>query len=87
MAKNEANVKQHSEAELLTFKNYWHSLSTLSSNNTGHILKNKQKNKHVCIHEIMQLIIMKMKTKIKIDSHKYSINRLGVDMDTNTVNI
>ena len=30
---------------------------------------------------------MKMKTKIKIDSHKYSINRLGVDMDTNTVNI
>ena len=42
---------------------------------TGHILKNKQKNKHVCIHEIMQLIIMKMKTKTKIDSHKYSINR------------
>ena len=40
-----------------------------------HILKNKQKNKHVCIHEIMQLIIMKMKTKIKIDSRKYDINR------------
>ena len=42
---------------------------------TGHILENKQKNKHVCIHEIMQLIIMKMKTKVKIDSRKYSINR------------
>ena len=42
---------------------------------TGHILKNKQKNKHVCIHEIMQLIIMKMKMKMKIDSRKYSINR------------
>ena len=42
---------------------------------TGHILKNKQKSKHVCIHEIMQLIIMKMKTKIKIDSRKYDINR------------
>ena len=42
---------------------------------TGHILKNKQKNKHVCIHEIMQLIIMKMKTKMKIDSRKYGINR------------
>ena len=42
---------------------------------TGHILKNKQKNKHVCIREIMQLIIMKMKTKMKIDSHKYGINR------------
>ena len=37
--------------------------------------KNKQKNKHVCIHEIMQLIIMKMKTKMKIDSRKYGINR------------
>ena len=32
-------------------------------------------NKHVCIHEIMQLIIMKMKTKMKIDSRKYGINR------------
>ena len=46
---------------------------------TGHILKNKQESKHVCIHEIMQLIIMKMKTKmkmkIKIHSHKYDINR------------
>ena len=42
---------------------------------TGNILKNKQKNKHVCIHEIMQLIIMEMKMKIKIDSRKYGINR------------
>ena len=42
---------------------------------TGNILKNKQKNKHVCIHGIMQLIIMKMKTKMKIDSRKYGINR------------
>ena len=42
---------------------------------TGHILKNKQRNKHVCIHEIMQSIIMKMKTKMKIDSCKYGINR------------
>ena len=41
----------------------------------GHILKNKQKNKPVCIHEIMQLIIMKMKVKMKIDSRKYGINR------------
>ena len=41
----------------------------------GHILKNKQKNKHVFIHEIMQLIIMKMKTKMRIDSGEYGINR------------
>ena len=42
---------------------------------TGYILKNKQKNKHVCIHEIMQLIIMNMKMEMKIDSRKYGINR------------
>ena len=42
---------------------------------TGHILKNKQKNRHISIHEIMQLIKMKLKTKIKIDSRKYGINR------------
>ena len=44
---------------------------------TGHILKNRQKNKHVCVHEIMQVIIMKMKAKMKIDSRKYSISRRG----------
>ena len=40
-----------------------------------YILKNKQKNKHLCIQEIMQLIIMKMKTKMKLDSCKWGINR------------
>ena len=85
LAKHQANAKQHPQAELLTSENYWYSSHTLSSNNTKtylssntisrHILKNKQKNKHVCIHEIMQLIIMKMKTKMKIDSRKYGINR------------
>ena len=34
-----------------------------------------KKNKHVCIDEIMQLIMMKMKTKMKIDSRKCGINR------------
>ena len=41
----------------------------------GHILKNKQKNKCVCIYEIIRLIIMKMKMKMKIRSHRYDINR------------
>ena len=31
----------------------------------GHILKNKQNNKYVCIHEIIRLFIMKMKMKVK----------------------
>ena len=40
-----------------------------------HILKNKQKNKRVCIYEITQLIIMKMNMKMKNRSHKYNKNR------------
>ena len=33
LAKNQANAKQHPEAELLLFENYSHSLSMLSSKN------------------------------------------------------
>ena len=40
----------------------------------GHILKIKQKNKCVYIHEIMQLIIMGIKMKMKNRSHRYDIN-------------
>ena len=40
-----------------------------------HILKNKQKNKRVFIHEATRLILMKMKMKMKSRSHKYDIDR------------
>ena len=44
-------------------------------NKTGHILiKNKQNNKCVRIHDI-QLIIMKIKKKMKNRLHRYDINR------------
>ena len=39
-----------------------------------HILENKQKNKCIWIHEIMQLIIIKIKMKLKNRSHRYDIN-------------
>ena len=72
---------QHPEAELLTFENYQPRIIT-------HILKNKQKNKCVCIHKIIRLIIMKMKMKKERRSHRYDINRpSSLDMDTNIVNI
>ena len=41
----------------------------------GHILKNKQKSKLVCIHKIIRLIIMRMKMKLKNRSHRYDTNR------------
>ena len=40
----------------------------------GHIPKNKQNNKFVCVHEIIWLIIAKMKMKMKTGSHIYNIN-------------
>ena len=71
IAKNEANAKQHPEAGLLLFIHIFH--QHYHPKIIGHILKNNQKNKCVCFHEIMQLLIMKMK--------------MGLDMDRNIVNI
>ena len=71
LAKNQANAKHHSEAELLLFENYSHSSSTLSSKNNRTCSKNKKKNKCVCIHKITRLILMKMKMKMKNRSPRY----------------
>ena len=75
LAKNQAIAKQHPEAKLRLFENCSHSSSMLSSKNNRTCSKNKQENKCVCIHEIMQLIIMKIKKKKKNRSHRYDINR------------
>ena len=42
---------------------------------------------YVCIHEIIRLIIMKMKMKRKKDHINTTQEDLGLDMDTNIVNI
>ena len=46
-------------------------------NMMGYILRNNQKEKCVCIHEIKRLIIMKMKIRMETRSHRYDINRHG----------
>ena len=47
-----------------------------------------QSGKCVCFNEIISLIRMEMKMKIKKLSHRYDIKiDLGLDMDTNIVNI
>ena len=64
LVENQVNAKPHSEAERLIAENYSYSSSTLYSNNKQkNVLKNKQKSKNICIHEIRQLIIMKNKDK------------------------
>ena len=85
LAKNQANAKQHPAAELLLFQNFSHFSSTLSSRHNGHILKNRQKNKYACIHQMTQLLITKMKMKMKKD-HIYTTKiDLGQGIDTNIV--
>ena len=70
LAKNQANDKQHPEAELFLFENYSHSSSTLSSKNNRTYPENQQKNNYVWLHEIIRLMIMKMKIKMKDGSHR-----------------
>ena len=67
LAKKLTNAKQHPEAEFLLFEIYSRSACMLSFKINRHILKNKQKNKSVCIHGIIRLIIMNMKIKTKKD--------------------
>ena len=75
LAKNQPNAKQHPEAGLLLFnENYSYSWSTLSSKTIGHTLKNKQKNKCVCINQITRLTTMKMKIKMENRSNRHNIN-------------
>ena len=49
LAKNQAHVKQHPEAELWLFENYSHSLSTLSSKNNRTYSK-KYAKEQVCLY-------------------------------------
>ena len=56
----------------------------------GHIQENKQKSKCIviiCNHEIMRLIIMKIEMKIK--KHDIGLTQidLGLDMDTDIIDI
>ena len=61
LANNQAKAKQYSEAELLSFENYSHSSSTLSSNYNRIYFKIKQRNKCVCIQDNIRSIIMNIK--------------------------
>ena len=59
----------------MVFENYSHLHPRYHPKIIGHTLKNTQKNKCVCIHETIRLIIMKMKIKMKNRSHRFDISR------------
>ena len=83
--KNQENSKQRPEAKL-SYLRILH--LRYHPNIIGYILKNKQKNKCVCIHKIIRLIIVKIKMKMKNRSYRYKKKKidLGLDMDRNKVN-
>ena len=75
MAKNQSKTKQDPEAELLLFQNYWLSSFMLSSKPNMIYYKKYAKNKCIYFNEIMWIIVMKMKLKMKNVSHRSDINR------------
>ena len=77
LAKNLAKTKQHSEIELLLFGNYSLSSSTLSFKSNRSYFKNRTEAKCICFNEVIQLMTMKIKLKMKKNrSQRYQINRL-----------
>ena len=54
---------------------------------TWDILENIAKNNCFCLNEIIWLIIMKMRVKMKNKSHRYDIIELYQDIVTNILNI
>ena len=74
LAKNQAKVKQHSEAELWIIENCWLSSSRHHPKIIEDILKNVQQNNCVCLNKVIWLMTMKMRLKMKYRSHRCKIN-------------
>ena len=75
LAKNQAKAKQQPEAKLLLLENYSLSSSMLSFKN-NRSSKKCATNKYVCLNEVIWLMAMNMRLKMKNRSHRYDINRL-----------
>ena len=69
-----AKTKQMLSNTLMLNFCYQYSLSTLSSKNNRTNSKISIKNKCVCIHEIIRLMIVRMMMKMKNRSHRHDIN-------------
>ena len=74
LAKNQAKAKQHPEAELLPLK-IIPFFTCYHPKIIGDILKNLQKNKYFYLNEVISLMKMKMRLKMKNRSQRYDINR------------
>ena len=71
--------------KVLPFENYSLSTPTLPSENNRTYSKNVQK-KYVCLNEVIWLMTIKMRLKMKSWSHTIKLD-LGLDMDINILYI
>ena len=76
LAENHAKAKQHPEAKILLFENYSFSSSTLSCKYDRRYSWKCTKNKYVYLKEVIWLMTMKTRLKMKKRSQRYDINRL-----------
>ena len=74
LAKYQAKPQQHPEVELWLFEIYSLSSSTLSSKNNKRYSKKCTKNKYDCLIELVWLMTMKMRLKMKNISQRYDTN-------------
>ena len=80
MAKNQAKAKRSKlsntlRLKFLIFENYSLFSTPLLSKKMGDIVKSVQKTEHVCLNEVIWLMTMEMRTKMKNRSHRCDINR------------
>ena len=75
IGKSQAKAKQQPETKLLLLENYSLSSSALSYKNNRRYSKKCTKNMCVCFNEVILLMTLKMRLKMKNRSHRYDINR------------
>ena len=68
------NVKQHPELELLLFEIICFIHPRYHPEIIGQILKNVRK-KDICLNEVIWLMTMEIRLKMKRRSHRYDMNR------------
>ena len=75
IGKKISKTKQHPEAELSLFENFSLSSYTLSSKNNRRYSKKFTKDKCICRNEVIWLMTIKMRLKMKKRSHRCDKNR------------
>ena len=75
VGKNQVKARQHPEAEFSLCENYSLSLSMLSSKDVRRYSEKCTKNNCICFNDVIEVMTMKTRLKMKNESQRYNINR------------